>query len=96
MTRACLALASLGITTTAAAQVPKPKFPGEPPPVVGRSADPALAPVPTDSFGFVSLKASKLWDLPAAKPLPARSVGRMTRSARFTARTPRTARVSRT
>lgn len=32
-----------------------------------RPADPALAPVPTDSFLFASVKASKLWDLPAAK-----------------------------
>ena len=36
------------------------------PPV--RAADPALSAVPTDSFAFVSVKVSKLWDNPAAKP----------------------------
>ncbi len=35
---------------------------------VGRPADPALNPVPTDAFMFLSVKASKLWDNPVAKP----------------------------
>jgi hypothetical protein len=43
-----------------------PTFAQQPPP--GRAADPALNPVPTDSFAFFSVKASKLWDNPAAKP----------------------------
>jgi hypothetical protein len=34
----------------------------------GRAADPALAAVPADGFAFVSVKVSKLWDNPAAKP----------------------------
>jgi hypothetical protein len=60
------ALAAIALTIPAAAQPPKP-----PPalPGVGRPADPALAPVPTDAFLFVSVKVSKLWDNPAAKSL---------------------------
>src|SRR5262245_58392429 len=38
-------------------------------PPVGRPADPALNPVPTGSFIFVSAKVSKLWDHAAAKPV---------------------------
>lgn len=34
-----------------------------------KPADPALAAVPTDSFFFLSVKVSKLWDHPAAKTL---------------------------
>jgi hypothetical protein len=34
-----------------------------------RPADPALGPVPTDALAFVSVKVSKLWDHPAAKPV---------------------------
>ncbi|MBA4062404.1 MAG: hypothetical protein C0501_01610 [Isosphaera sp.] len=37
------------------------------PPV--RPADPTLNPVPTDAFAFVSVKVSRLWDNPAAKPV---------------------------
>jgi hypothetical protein len=32
------------------------------------AADPGLTPVPADAFVFVSVKVSKLWDNPAAKP----------------------------
>lgn len=48
----------LALTTPTPARQPQP----------ARPADPALGPVPTDSFAFVSVKASKLWDNPAAKP----------------------------
>jgi hypothetical protein len=34
----------------------------------GQAADPSLGAVPTDAFAFVSVKVSKLWDNPAAKP----------------------------
>jgi hypothetical protein len=40
----------------------------QPPAQPAKQADTALAAVPTDAFGFVSVKVSKLWDLPAAKP----------------------------
>jgi hypothetical protein len=35
----------------------------------GDTALSALSVVPTDAFGFVSVKFSKLWDNPASKPL---------------------------
>ena len=35
----------------------------------GDTGLPSLSVVPTDAFGFVSVKVSKLWDNPAAKPL---------------------------
>src|SRR5262245_38620817 len=60
-------LLTLGLAV-AAAQPPQPRFqPIQPP--AGRSADPALNPVPTDSFAFISVKVSKLWDNTATKPL---------------------------
>lgn len=65
MSRVCFGVTvSLALASTATAQ-PIPALQ----PAPGRPADPALAPVPTDAFGFVSVKASRLWDLPAAKPL---------------------------
>jgi Protein of unknown function (DUF1559) len=60
-------LLALGLAVTAIAQQPRVQPLGDPNP--GRPVDPALNPVPTDSFLFVSVKASKLWDNPAAKPL---------------------------
>lgn len=54
----------LAAATATTAQQPQPIQPPG-----ARPADPALAPIPTDSFAFVSVKASKLWDNPAAKPL---------------------------
>jgi hypothetical protein len=41
----------------------------QPPVQPAKQTDASLAAVPTDAFFFVSAKASKLWDLPAAKPL---------------------------
>src|SRR5437868_5499013 len=58
MLRACFALVVALSLLPAAAQPPQP----------ARAADPGLDPVPTDAFGFVSVKVSKLWDNPAAKP----------------------------
>ena len=62
------ALAILTLLAFAVAATAQP--PAQPVPVNAavRPADPALAAVPTDSFLFVSVKASKLWDNPAAKP----------------------------
>src|SRR5690349_7667442 len=61
--------ALLALTATAKPQQPVPIQPATGQPGGVRPADPALAPVPTDSFLFVSVKVSKLWDNPAAKPL---------------------------
>jgi hypothetical protein len=61
-------LLALGLAVAAPAQPPQPRFqpiPNQPP---GRAADPALNPIPTDCFAFVSVKAAKLWDNPATKP----------------------------
>ncbi len=62
MLRAGLALVVALSLLPAAAQPPQPPQPA------GRAADPGLDPVPTDAYGFVSVKVSKLWDNPAAKP----------------------------
>jgi hypothetical protein len=59
MTRFSFSLVALfALAAPAAAQQPPP----------GRAAEPSLSAVPTDSFAFVSVKVSKLWDNPAAKP----------------------------
>lgn len=47
----------LGLTVALAAQPP------------GKPADSGLAKIPTDVFFFASVKVSRLWDNPAAKPL---------------------------
>jgi hypothetical protein len=41
----------------------------QPPAQPAKQADTTLAAVPTDAVFFLAAKASKLWDLPAAKPL---------------------------
>lgn len=51
-------ITALAVSVAATAQPP-----GKP------AADPAIAPVSADSFFFASVKVSKLWDSPAAKPL---------------------------
>jgi hypothetical protein len=61
MLRACAAFAVVLSLLPATAQPPQPK----------PAADPGLDAVPTDAFGFVSVKVSKLWDNPAAKPFRA-------------------------
>src|SRR5262249_58033629 len=61
MLRACSAFAIALPLLPASAQPPQPAQPA-------RASDPGLDPVPTDAFGFVSVKVSKLWDNPAAKP----------------------------
>ncbi len=53
----CVTLLAILFATPALAQPPD------------RPADPSLAAVPTDSFLFASVRVSKLWDNPAAKPL---------------------------
>lgn len=53
--------AALALTVATAAQPPSPA-PAQPP------AQASVA-VPADALGFVSVKVSKLWDNPAAKPL---------------------------
>ena len=58
-----IALLTLVAAAPAAAQPPA----AVQPPV--RSADTALAAVPTDAFLVASVRVSKLWDNPAAKPL---------------------------
>jgi len=60
-------LLAIGLAIPANAQPPRqPRFqPIEP----ARPADRTLAVVPTDAFLFVSVKVSKLWDNPAAKPV---------------------------
>jgi hypothetical protein len=65
MTRSPLVVfALLTLAAAATPQQPVPTQPGQ-----ARPADPALAPVPTDSFLFASVKVSKLWDNQAGKPL---------------------------
>lgn len=55
-------LLSLALAASVAAQPPAPS-------VDSKAGDSVLAMVPTDSFMFVSVRASKLWDLSATKPL---------------------------
>lgn len=55
----------LAFTVSANAQ---PTGPLPPNPAHNWLREPGLSQVPTDSFLFVSVKASKLWDNPAAKP----------------------------
>ena len=58
MSKKCLALViAIGFGSPALAQP------------VGRPADPSLAAVPTDAFAFASVRVSRIWDNPAAKPL---------------------------
>ncbi len=61
-------LAVLALFASALPALAQPTGPLPPNPAHSRPADPALNPVPTDGFLFVSVKASKLWDNPAAKP----------------------------
>jgi hypothetical protein len=59
-----LRLAFVALLAFALPQVAQPQPPAQP----AKQTDTTLAAVPTDAFGFVSVKVSKLWDLPAAKP----------------------------
>jgi hypothetical protein len=58
-----IALAALSITVLAG------PLTAQQPPQPAKPADQSLAAVPTDAFLFASVKVSKLWDNPAAKPL---------------------------
>jgi hypothetical protein len=60
-----LRLAFVALFAFALPLIAQPQPPGQP----SKQTDTSLAAVPTDAFGFVSVRVSKLWDLPAAKPL---------------------------
>ena len=73
MPRQCFYLAvlvALGLAIPATAQFPRqPRFQPVQPLQPAKPAEPTLAAVPSDAFLFVSVRVSKLWDNPAAKPL---------------------------
>ncbi|WP_439631817.1 DUF1559 family PulG-like putative transporter [Gemmata sp.] len=63
-----LTMTAAALVAVAHSAVAQPTGSLPPNPAQSRLTDPGLKHVPTDSFMFVSVKISKLWDSPAAKP----------------------------
>ncbi len=62
-----LLLATVALFAFATPSFAQPTGPLSPNPTHNGLREPGLAAVPTDAFAFISVKASKLWDNPAAK-----------------------------